>query len=340
MARLTLFALAALATIANPVTAHGDHDDDLEAHRIAARALPVPHPRCRRQVACVLAPEATEGPYYYSYEAVPYRQNIVEDRAGVSLTLKIAVVDVNTCAPVTNAAVDVWHADASGIYSHYVALSQSQNGGSSSSGGPGSSSGNTDNSTFLRGITLTDSNGVATVQTIFPGWYTGRTTHIHVKVHLNGTISADGSHFTGGSVPHTGQFFFSESDTASVYSSFSAYSKNSSATRLTNAQDNIYQSSSGDKSLMTLSGTAGQDTFSALITVGIDAGGATSGSTTVATSAAVVTKTTSVAAAAATSSAAAGVVASTTSVKPSGADRLVGRALAIMAVPGLLAVLF
>jgi hypothetical protein len=65
-----------------------------------------------------------------------------------------------------------------------------------------------DNATFLRGIQLTNHSGVVEFRTIYPGWYIGRATHIHVKVHIDGTNS--GNMYNGGHVSHTGQFFFAD----------------------------------------------------------------------------------------------------------------------------------
>ena len=68
-------------------------------------------------VACVLTPEMTEGPYYISGEKL--RRNITDGRPGAGLTLKLMVVDATTCRPIKNAAVDIWHADAGGVYSGF-----------------------------------------------------------------------------------------------------------------------------------------------------------------------------------------------------------------------------
>ena len=163
---ILLIGLALLAALllsaVNPTTAHPGHekDDGLLTplrNRPAYRARrDLSQIRCKRQVACVLSRESTEGPYYYNYESVPLRRDIREDQAGIPLTLKVDVVDVTNCQPVSAAAVDIWHTSAEGIYSRYVAASL------------GSGSG-TDNSTFLRGIQPTDSTGTATLLTIFPG---------------------------------------------------------------------------------------------------------------------------------------------------------------------------
>src|SRR3989442_793481 len=66
-------------------------------------------------VKCVLAPEMTEGPYYLPNEKV--RRNITEGHSGTPLLLHLTVVDASTCRPIKGAAVDIWHADALGVYS-------------------------------------------------------------------------------------------------------------------------------------------------------------------------------------------------------------------------------
>ena len=153
-------------------------------------------------VKCVLTPEMTEGPYYIANEKV--RSNIAENRYGTPLKLRFAVVDAATCKPIKGAAVDIWHCDAGGIYSGYGSASTGGPPGGGGGGGGGHST-PTDKLTFLRGIQRTDRNGLAVFDTIYPGWYPGRAVHIHVKVHI------------GGSVVHTGQFFFSDDLTDAVY---------------------------------------------------------------------------------------------------------------------------
>ena len=165
------------------------------------------------QVTCVLTPELTEGPYYIDGEKV--RRNITEGKPGAPLTLRLAVVDASTCKPIKGATVDIWHADAGGVYSGFGAGSGSR--------------------TFMRGLQRTDANGIATFQTVYPGWYQGRTVHIHVKVHI------------GGNVVHTGQLFFSDTVTDAVYRR-SPYSKRPNRTTR-NAGDSIYVNG-GSKSLV------------------------------------------------------------------------------------------
>jgi protocatechuate 3,4-dioxygenase beta subunit len=155
-------------------------------------------------VSCVLTPELTEGPYYIAGEKV--RRDIREGHRGTLLTLHLRVLNVASCSPIKGAAVDIWHADAAGNYSGFGSDTSSR--------------------TFMRGIQKTDANGFATFLTVYPGWYQGRTVHIHVKVHV------------GGSVVHTGQLFFPDTLTDAVYRKAPYTSRPNRTTR--NAQDSIY----------------------------------------------------------------------------------------------------
>src|SRR5262245_40940091 len=154
-------------------------------------------------VSCVLAPEQTEGPYYLDDARV--RRDIRERRPGTPLTLRLTVVDVSTCKPVRGAVVDVWHCDAGGVYSGTTVAS----------------------TRFLRGVQRTDAKGLAFFRTIYPGWYPGRTVHVHVMVHV------------GGNVVHTGQLYFPDTLTDRVYRS-RPYSRRPGRTTR-NAADSIYR---------------------------------------------------------------------------------------------------
>jgi protocatechuate 3,4-dioxygenase beta subunit len=156
------------------------------------------------RVACVLTPELTEGPFYIPGEKV--RRDITEGKRGTALLLALTVLDASTCRPIRGAYVDIWHADASGVYSGFGAGAKSR--------------------TFLRGLQKTDAHGVAHFKTVYPGWYPGRTVHIHVKVHLDGNVV------------HTGQLFFSDALTDTVYRK-APYSARPNRTNR-NRQDAIY----------------------------------------------------------------------------------------------------
>src|SRR5215211_4583382 len=166
-------------------------------------------------VTCVLTPEQTEGPYYIDGEKV--RRNITEGGPGTPLTLRLKVVNASTCRPIKGALVDIWHADALGVYSGF---------------GEGAAS-----RTFMRGIQRTNAQGLAIFQTVYPGWYAGRTVHIHVKVHV------------GGNVVHTGQLYFPDAVTDAAYRRAPYTSRPGRTTR--NSSDSIFRNG-GSKSMLSL----------------------------------------------------------------------------------------
>jgi protocatechuate 3,4-dioxygenase beta subunit len=167
-------------------------------------------------VACVLTPELTEGPYYVAGEKL--RRNVREGKPGASLLLGLTVVNASTCKAVRGASVEIWHCDALGVYSGAVA------------GNPGTN--------FLRGAQRTSVRGVATFETVYPGWYPGRAVHIHVKVHV------------GGNVVHTGQFFFPAAVTNAVYRN-APYRMHGATPDTANAADSIFRNG-GDKGMLTV----------------------------------------------------------------------------------------
>ncbi|MFD9320650.1 intradiol ring-cleavage dioxygenase [Streptomyces sp. NPDC060053] len=201
---------------------------------------------------CTLTKEMTEGPYYLDGQYV--RADVTEGKAGIPLKLTLTVVDDDTCVPLSNALVEIWHCDALGEYSGFV--------GNNGHTEP-------DDGTFLRGGVLTNSSGVAAITTIYPGWYRGRCVHIHVKVHTNVTLTADGS-FTGGQELHTGQLFINETITTAV-AKVSPYSTNT-VTRTTLAQDSIYDEGGAASGLMTLTalGSSTSSGYAGTLTLGVE----------------------------------------------------------------------
>ncbi|MEU0069931.1 intradiol ring-cleavage dioxygenase [Streptomyces sp. NPDC006332] len=201
---------------------------------------------------CTLTKEMTEGPYYLDGQLV--RSDISEGKAGFPLKLNLTVVDDDTCVPLSNALVEIWHCDALGEYSGFV--------GNNGHDEP-------DNGTFLRGGVLTNSSGVASITSVYPGWYVGRCVHIHVKVHTNVTLTSDGS-FTGGQELHTGQLFFNETITARV-GALSPYSANK-VTRTTLARDSIYDDGGAASGLLTLTalGSSPSAGYTGTLTLGVE----------------------------------------------------------------------
>ncbi len=122
--------------------------------------------------SCVLTPEQTSGPFFLDTGLL--RRDITEGVPGAALRLILHIVDADDgCAPIRDAVVEAWHADADGVYSGFT---QAQ-------GNPRDASGET----FLRGFQVSDENGMVEFLTIYPGWYPGRTVHIHIKVLLDAT---------------------------------------------------------------------------------------------------------------------------------------------------------
>ncbi|KAK4170030.1 Intradiol ring-cleavage dioxygenase [Cladorrhinum sp. PSN259] len=174
--------------------------------------------------SCILTPDATQGPYYVGGEYV--RENLIEDQEGVELILDYQVVDVNTCEPVPNLYVEIWACNATGVY-----------GGVISGGNGDTSDGANINNTWLRGIQPTDEDGVARFETIFPGHYTGRTSHIHLMAHANATLQANKTIGNDIYASHIGQAFF---DQALIYEveKTAPYNTNKQSLLL-NSQDSI-----------------------------------------------------------------------------------------------------
>ena len=223
---------------------------------------------------CKLAAEQEVGPYYVADELL--RSNVIEDRHGIPLSLRLAVLDARTCKPLTHAAVDMWHCDALGLYAGFTKQSSMGPGGPEGPGGPPpdfdpqhqgsdpSHSGNrhgppggfgpppenhpTDKLTFLRGIQITGADGDVRFQTIFPGFYMGRTNHVHFKVRLGGHTA--GHTYAAGHTSHVGQVFFPE-DVAIDLMKHEPYTQHA-IHRTTQQEDQIFNDQHGDLALATL----------------------------------------------------------------------------------------
>lgn len=135
---------------------------------------------------CTLTASTTQGPYYFDADKI--RGDIREDRQGKRLRLAVKLQDSEKCAPLANAVVEIWHCDAAGLYSG--AEAESGGGGNSPSGGGGQPGGAgdltpTDDKRYLRGAQVTNADGIVEFTTIWPGWYRGRTVHIHAMVHVS-----------------------------------------------------------------------------------------------------------------------------------------------------------
>ena len=199
--------------------------------------------------SCVVKPALTEGPYFVDEKL--NRSDITANadgtsvRPGAPLTLTFAVSTVASsgCAPLANALVDVWHCDAVGSYSDV------------SGGGNGDTTGQN----WLRGYQLTDANGKATFKTIYPGWYQGRTVHIHFKIRTDAGASG-GSEFTS-------QLFFDDAISDAVFANAPYSTKGNRGVR--NDGDSIYGQAGGQLTLA-LAGDAASG-FTTTFEVGLQA---------------------------------------------------------------------
>lgn len=126
----------------------------------------------------LLTAQTTEGPYYLA--GTPTRADITEGLPGVPLTLRLTLSDTEG-TPLAGLRVEVWQCDAQGLYSGFA-------------GQTNGSAAELEQKTFLRGGLLAGQDGEVRFHTIYPGWYEGRTTHIHVKV-LNGARAVLTSQF-------------------------------------------------------------------------------------------------------------------------------------------------
>jgi len=190
--------------------------------------------------ACVVRPELTEGPYFV--DEMLNRSDIrsdpsdgsIREGAPLNLAFNVSQVGSNGCMPLSGAQVDIWHCDAAGIYS------DSRDPGFDTTGRK-----------FLRGYQLTNSSGLAQFITIYPGWYRGRTVHIHFKIRLNGH-------------EFTSQLFFDDAFTDQVYTQ-EPYSQKGERT-LRNEGDNIYQDGG---SLLQLNVTPAANGYIAAFDIGL-----------------------------------------------------------------------
>ena len=191
--------------------------------------------------ACVVRPEVTEGPYYVDEDL--NRSDIrsdptsgaVKEGTPLLLTFNVSQVGSNGCVPLEGAKVEIWHCDAAGVYSDVS--------------DPGF---DTSGQKFLRGYQMTDAQGMAAFTTIYPGWYSGRTVHIHFKIHPDAN-----SEFTS-------QLFFDDALTDQVFTQEPYASKGQRNTL--NSNDNIYEE------LLLLPTTPADQGYASVFDIGLQAG--------------------------------------------------------------------
>jgi protocatechuate 3,4-dioxygenase beta subunit len=198
---------------------------------------------------CVVTPQQTEGPYFVDTRLnrsdlrLDPSTNQRSEGVPVSLAIAVAAVGGNACSPIAGAMVDVWQCDALGVYSDV----RDTNGFFDTRG-----------KQFLRGYQLTDSQGKAEFLTVYPGWYAGRTVHIHFKVRVfEGDRRAQ---------EFTSQLYFDDSLTDQVFEQAPYNRKGPRTTR--NPQDGIYRMrNSGEALLLPL--TRAGDGYRGSVAVGL-----------------------------------------------------------------------
>jgi protocatechuate 3,4-dioxygenase beta subunit len=160
---------------------------------------------------CAIIPEVTEGPYYF--DPALERVDITEGHPGIPMRVRLQVVNA-ACVALQGARVDFWHCDATGVYSGYANQGDDRTV-------------DTTGETFMRGTQFTNANGIAEFETIYPSWYSGRTTHVHFKVFIDQTIVL------------TGQMFFPDALSQYIYLNVAPYNDRTRSRDTLNANDTI-----------------------------------------------------------------------------------------------------
>jgi protocatechuate 3,4-dioxygenase beta subunit len=220
---------------------------------------------------CGTSKEETQGPYWFDVDSI--RRDIREDRPGLPFHLAMRVHDVSACttggdvSPIADCVVEIWHCDAGGAYSGFESGSRGGFGGPGPGGGGGGGGGEasdgsysegdaeaepTDDGTYLRGAQVSDEHGIVGFTTIYPGWYAGRTTHIHLKVHIDKQTVL------------TSQLFIDDDTNDEVYSTVPPYTEHTGRTTR-NDSDSIFDPSG----LLTLRKL--DDGYLGVVNLGIDA---------------------------------------------------------------------
>jgi protocatechuate 3,4-dioxygenase beta subunit len=187
---------------------------------------------------CILTPEAMQGPFYFDPKLV--RINIADGKLGAPLALTLQVVEAGTCAALDKARVDIWQCDGLGLYSGYA----------------DQATGSAEGETFLRGTQFTDGDGRVAFDTIYPGWYPGRTPHIHFKVILDDRDLV------------AGQLYFPESVSERIYATRSPYRERKQERDTVNANDFIFLEHGGANTLANIEEAGGA--YRASLVIGID----------------------------------------------------------------------
>ena len=155
--------LAGVTVVAAPFVLHCRNKDDEGEDVVVDNSV---------STECAVTNSETEGPFPTRSPSTLVQTNIIGDRAGVPFEIILTIQNGKAnCANLQGVIVDIWHCDKDGNYSEY--------------GGTGMQSTNYTSYHFLRGRQTTNENGQVSFSSIFPGWYDGRATHIHVHIYNN-----------------------------------------------------------------------------------------------------------------------------------------------------------
>ena len=237
---LVLFRAAGTATLVGCIprksnTAQPQSSVPVQASSTASPTLPT----------CIVTPEQIEGPYFVDEKLnrsdirSDPSDNSVTEGMPLQLTLRVSQVSSGGCTPLKDAIVDLWNCDALGVYSDVKDPSFTTIG-----------------KKFLRGYQVTDADGTVQFTTTYPGWYEGRSVHMHVKVRTNAR--------SGKSYEFTTQLYFDDSITDLVHAQAPYASKGQG--RLKNAGD-MFFNAGGEKTLLTLTKT--NQAYAATLSIGL-----------------------------------------------------------------------
>lgn len=213
----------------------------LTAEKKASAAGPQQTSSSAAANVCRITPRMVEGPFYFDPDLV--RHNITEGRPGVPLRIDLQITDGATCQPVEGARVDLWHCDATGQYSGYDGQGDDR-------------SISTKGAKFLRGTQTTSATGEVTFTTVYPGWYRGRTTHIHFKVLLDEKAML------------TGQMYFPDALSEYIFTNIAPYNTRSAKRDTLNSTDWI-AGTDGDH-ISFVSVREESDAYVASLIIGVD----------------------------------------------------------------------
>lgn len=194
--------------------------------------------------SCVVRPALTEGPYFVDERLnrsdirADTKSGVVKEGVPLELTFLVSRVGSGGCTPLQGVMVDIWHCDALGVYSDVSDPSF-----------------NTKGQNFLRGYQVTNAAGRAVFKTIYPGWYQGRTVHIHFKLRIAGR-------------EFTSQLFFDDAVSDKVFTLQPYASKPGTRSPRNNAGDSIFRNG-GSQLLLKLTGDPSKG-FAATFDVGMN----------------------------------------------------------------------